>query len=389
MTGTINVSTKTKILVISIFIILFLAIITLIGTIIAVNSINKSNIENYKTDIYLKTQTELQNYVQVTIQTIESFYQRTSKDMIKQEVQEHLTEQMGLLFSILEDTYNNHKNIMNKQQLKQHLLKTIKASRYGENGYFWVNDFKGVMLMHPIQKELTNKNLIKMKDEAGKELFKAFIHTATLDKQGFVDYLWPKPGFDKAQDKISFIKVFEPFNWIIGTGDYIDDVTKKLQDEALKTISQIKYANNGYFWINTSEPKMVMHPIFKELNGKNLSEFKDKEGQKIFLEFATLANEKKEGGLVLYSWPKPGETEPKPKFSYVKKFEPWDWIVGTGAYIDDVETKIKNMEEKSQKSLQIITIISAIIFVIVLIILSLITLALSSKRDNKNFADEY
>lgn len=80
MTGTINVSTKTKILVISIFIILFLAIVTLIGTIIAVNSINKSNIENYKTDIYLKTQTELQNYVQVTIQTIESFYQRTSKE---------------------------------------------------------------------------------------------------------------------------------------------------------------------------------------------------------------------------------------------------------------------------------------------------------------------
>lgn len=389
MTGTINVSTKTKILVVSIFIILFLAIVTLIGTIIAVNSINKSNIENYKTDIYLKTQTELKNYVQVTIQTIESFYQRSSKEKIKQEVQEHLTEQMGLLFSILEDTYDSHKNKMNNQQLKQHLLKIIKASKYGENGYFWVNDFNGVMLMHPIQNELNNNNLIKMKDENGKELFKAFIHTATLSKEGFVDYTWPKPGFDKAEDKISYVKVFKPFNWIIGTGEYLDDVTKKLQEEALKTISQIRYGENGYFWINTSEPKMVMHPIFKELNGKDLSDFKDKEGQKIFLEFVTLANEKKEGGLVLYSWPKPAQTEPKPKFSYVQKFEPWDWIVGTGAYIDDVETKIKDMEEKSQKSLQIITIISAIIFVIVLIVLSLITLALSTKRDNKNFNDEY
>lgn len=83
MTGTINVSMKTKILIITIFVVFFLAIASLIGTIITINSINKSNIDDYKHDIYLKTQTELQNYVQVTIQTIDSFYQRTSPIKIK------------------------------------------------------------------------------------------------------------------------------------------------------------------------------------------------------------------------------------------------------------------------------------------------------------------
>ncbi|AXH09294.1 hypothetical protein CP960_02175 [Malaciobacter halophilus] len=389
MTGTINVSMKTKILIITIFVVFFLAIASLIGTIITINSINKSNIDDYKHDIYLKTQTELQNYVQVTIQTIDSFYQRTSPIKIKKEVQKHLTEQMGLLFSILEDNYEEHKNSMSKESLKKHLLKTIKAAKYGKNGYFWVNNFDAVMLMHPIFPDLNQQNLMERKDEDGKQLFKAFVHIAKTQDEGFVDYLWPKPGFEKAQEKISFVKVFKPFNWIIGTGDYVEDVTKKLQQEAIKTISEIRYGKNGYFWINNSEPKMITHPIFPKLNGKDLSTFQDKNGQYIFNEFVTLANEKKEGGLILYMWPKPNEQQAKPKFSYVQKFEPWDWIVGTGAYIDDVEAKIKKMEEKSKKSLQVVVIISAVIFIIVLIVLSLITLALSTKRDNKNFDDEY
>lgn len=389
MTGTINVSMKTKLLVIGIFVIFLLSVGSLIAAIITISSINTTNIDNYKKDIYLKTQNELENYVQVTIQTIDSFYQRTSKERIESEVQEHLNEQMGLLFSILKEQYETHKDLMNKKQLKEHLIKIIKTAKYGKNGYFWINDFDGVMLMHPIMTDLNNKNILHMKDENGKQLFKAFIHVVSSEKEGYVDYVWPKPGFKKAQPKVSLVKVFEPFSWIIGTGDYVDDVTKKLQEEALRTIEQIRYGKSGYFWINNSKPEMIMHPIQKELNGKDLSNMKDKSGQFLFKEFSALANAKKEGGLVLYMWPKPGENDAKPKFSYVKKFEPWDWVVGTGAYIDDVEQKIKDMEETSKKSLQTIVIISATIFMIILIILSLITLALSTKRDGKSFADEY
>lgn len=96
MTGTINISVKTKFLVIIITSILFLSIVTLVGSIITINSISEDNISNYRNDVYTKTQQELQNYVQVTLKTIDSFYQRTSKEKIKQEVQGHLTEQMEI-----------------------------------------------------------------------------------------------------------------------------------------------------------------------------------------------------------------------------------------------------------------------------------------------------
>lgn len=384
MTGTINISVKTKFLVITMTSILFLSVITLVGSIITINSISEDNISNYRNDVYLKTQEELKNYVQVTLQTVDSFYQRTSKEKIKAEVQEHLNEQMGLLFTVIQEQYHTHKNKMKKEELENHLKKIVKSVRYGQNGYFWINDSKGVMVMHPIQTNLDKKNLYDWQDENGKKIFKAFVHVTQNQKEGFVDYVWPKPGFEKAQDKVSFVKKFEPFNWIIGTGEYVEDVTKKLQSEAIKTLSEIRYGKSGYFWINDTKPKMIMHPIQPELNGKFLGDIQDKEGQYLFREFVTLTQNLKEGGIVKYIWEKPGYNEPQPKFSYVQKFEPWDWIIGTGAYVDDVEAKIEQMQKQTQQSINMVTIASAVIFIVVLVIISLITLAISTKPDKKN-----
>lgn len=384
MTGTINISVKTKFLVIIITSILFLSIITLVGSIITINTISEDNISNYRNDVYSKTQEELRNYVQVTLKTVDSFYQRTSKEKIKTEVQSHLNEQMGLLFTVINEQYNAHKDKMTKSELRAHIKKLVNSARYGENGYFWINDLKGVMIMHPIQTNLDNQNLYDWQDENGKKIFKAFAHVASTIKEGFVDYVWPKPGFKKAQEKVSFVKLFEPFTWVIGTGEYVEDVTKKLQNEAIKMVSEIRYGKSGYFWINDTKPNMIMHPIQPDLNGQYLGDMQDKEGQYLFQEFVILTENLKEGGIVKYMWEKPGYDEPQPKFSYVQKFEPWDWIIGTGAYVDDVEAKIEQMKKQTQKSINAVTIASAVIFIVLLIVISLITLAISTQPDKRN-----
>ena len=108
---------------------------------------------------------------------------------------------------------------------------------------------------------------------------------------------------------------------------------------ALTTIKALRYNTDDYFWINDSHPMMVMHPFKPELDGKDLSDFKDPNGKKLFVEFAKVCREKQEG-TVKYLWPKPGHDAPVEKLSYVKLFEPWDWIIGTGIYIDDIRTAL-------------------------------------------------
>jgi methyl-accepting chemotaxis protein len=107
------------------------------------------------------------------------------------------------------------------------------------------------------------------------------------------------------------------------------------QQAAKAALRMVRYGQDGYFWINDMQPAMVMHPTKPELDGRDLSQNADPNGKKLFVAFVDEVR-RNGAGFVDYEWPKPGSTEAVPKISYVKGFEPWGWIVGTGIYIDDL-----------------------------------------------------
>ena len=107
------------------------------------------------------------------------------------------------------------------------------------------------------------------------------------------------------------------------------------QKRALDIIKNMRYGDEGkdYFWINDMHPTMVMHPYKSELDGKDLSDNADPNGKKLFMEMIKVCKEEGKG-FVTYYWPKHDADKPVPKISYVKLYEPWGWIVGTGVYLD-------------------------------------------------------
>ena len=354
-----NISIKAKLLILSIATIVLISIIIAIDSIYSLKSFSSETIEKYKEEAYAKKEEELKNYVSLAMKTVEAYHQRTSVEKVKIEVEEELQKQTMFLFSILEAEYEKNKNVLSKDALQERLKDIVNATRYSKTGYFWINDLDAVVLIHPINPKLNNKDMHEYKDPNGKQIFKEFADIAKKDKEGFIDYVWPKPGFDQPQLKVSFVKLFAPYNWVIGTGEYVENATAKIQAEALKTISEMRYANNDYFWINDSHPKMINHPTNSKLNGTDLSNYADPYGTKLFVEMARVTNEKKEGGLVKYYWDKPNKkNDPKEKFSYVQKFEPWDWIIGTGAYVDDIEAEVALMQENTNSKIE--TIIASI-----------------------------
>jgi methyl-accepting chemotaxis protein len=112
------------------------------------------------------------------------------------------------------------------------------------------------------------------------------------------------------------------------------------QAAALAELRELRYDGREYFWVNDLAPKMVMHPIKRELDGKDLSGDRDANGLPLFLEFVRTARQSG-AGFVAYLWPKPGSSVPVRKISYVKLYEPWGWIVGSGLYLDDLEAAIR------------------------------------------------
>jgi methyl-accepting chemotaxis protein len=110
------------------------------------------------------------------------------------------------------------------------------------------------------------------------------------------------------------------------------------QKRAMARVAALRYGNNDYYWINDMHPRMVMHPIKPEMNGSDLSTYKDPNGKPLFVDFVNTV--KKDGsGFIPYEWPKPGFDKPQPKLSYVVGFAPWNWVIGTGVYIDDLKAQ--------------------------------------------------
>jgi len=112
---------------------------------------------------------------------------------------------------------------------------------------------------------------------------------------------------------------------------------EEAQRRALEVVGSMRYEENNYFWINDEHPTMIMHPMKPELDGKDLTSLTDSSGKAMFVEFVRAATQAPNGGYVHYLWPKPGKDEPVDKLSFVKRFAPWGWVIGTGIYIDDVD----------------------------------------------------
>jgi methyl-accepting chemotaxis protein len=113
---------------------------------------------------------------------------------------------------------------MSEDAAKVAAMAALEGLRYGQDDYFWINDLSGRMVMHPFAKKLLGQDLMEMKDPNGKAFFAEMIAIVKRDGAGFVDYMWPKPGNEEPVAKISYVKGFAPWNLLVGSGIYIDDV---------------------------------------------------------------------------------------------------------------------------------------------------------------------
>ena len=112
--------------------------------------------------------------------------------------------------------------------------------------------------------------------------------------------------------------------------------------EALERLRGVRYGSDGYLLVIDSTPRMVMHPIKPGMDGKDLSDVVDADGRHHYKTFAAAARSP-QGGFVDYVFPHPDSQPAKAvdKLGYVIRYTPWDWIISTGAYIDDIEGALK------------------------------------------------
>ncbi len=122
--------------------------------------------------------------------------------------------------------------VMSQAEAQQIAMEGLKAATYGDQGYFWINSGDGLLLMQPHTPELVGNSQLDMKDVKGQYIFRNFIEVAK--QGGWVSYYWPKPGKVEEYPKISYVAYFAPWDWVLGTGVYLDDMRKNVWQTVLK-----------------------------------------------------------------------------------------------------------------------------------------------------------
>jgi PAS domain S-box-containing protein len=152
---------------------------------------------------------------------------------------------------------------------------------------------------------------------------------------------------------------------------------------ASEQLSRMRFGDESkdYFWIIDKQPLMIMHPYRPELVGKDLSNYQDSRGKLLFVESVRVVEESG-SGFIDYMWQwKDDSTRIVPKLSHVMEFEAWNWIVGTGIYLEDVRLEIRSLRNK------LLRVVVIIVVVISLLLAFIIRQSLGIQRKKKNTED--
>lgn len=133
----------------------------------------------------------------------------------------HLVEST---WTLLQHYHQLSEQGMGTLEAQQRAKEAVRHMYYGENHYFWISDLDTRLIMHPVQPSLEGKLQQDYQDSRGRYIFRDFAETGRLEGSGFVNYYWPKPDQQQPTEKLSYVKLFEPWGWVIGSGIYMDDI---------------------------------------------------------------------------------------------------------------------------------------------------------------------
>jgi methyl-accepting chemotaxis protein len=181
------------------------------------------------TRIHLTTLAALMSMIAVAAMAVMGLNSQMRADRISKT--QHLVEAAHGLLAHYESEEKAGR--LSREAAQQAAIKAVKAIRYGGDKYYWIQDENAKIIMHPTKPELDGQDASEIKDATGKRPFVEFANAVRANGAGYIDYIWSKPGMTEPVEKISYVKGFTPWHWIIGSGIYIDDVRAEVRNSVL------------------------------------------------------------------------------------------------------------------------------------------------------------
>ena len=347
-------------------------------------------LQKIEEDYISKNKITIENIVNKIYSIIE-----VEKKIEEDEVKESIKERVNEVYSIIDGIYKQ--TIKDPNYSKEKTIKLIKESlrnmRFNDDlGYIFIYELDGKNILNSQYPENEGQNHWNYKDARGVLLLQEMKKIMIEKDETFYTWYWKKPNNNSTQEyeKHGFLKKFTPYDMYIGAGTYVDDFENKLKQRVLKKINSLKFKEPEHVFVFDKDANCLANPK-KELIGLNQYNAKNENGEYVLRKIIENTIKNKEGferyqGLISMK----KENISSDKISFLKLFEKWNWIIGSGFYLEDMykEIKIKKetLDKSNKKVVEEIMLISA--FATIIMIISSFYMSTLIEKMFKKYANE-
>ncbi len=343
---------------------------------------NKEKFEKDKEKIRLEYTAKNEQIIKEKVYEVYNYIKREQEET-ELELKKTLQEAIDTAYNIADNIYKNNPN-KSSDEVKKLIVDALRNIRFNSGrGYYFIYENSGKNILLPHNIELEGKDFWNHQDAKGSYIIKDMTTLLSKSNEAFYEWYWYNPTKpDVQRKKIGLVKNLEQFGWFIGTGEYLEDFEKTVQEKVLKNIREIRFGNNGYFFVINYDSIYLSH-IRKEFIGQNAITNNDTVGIKKVIEDLMEISKKGEGFYSYIQNKKPDNEQSIVKVSFVKGLENWSWMIGTGFYEDDMQEAINNKKEELDKEYKDYLLKTVTFTLFLILILMFVSMYFSKILQNK------
>ncbi len=322
---------------------------------------------------------QMRDMVNASYSTMEKTYDRSvTPEAIQEQYGPTLRSLVDIPFATLEAEYKTLNNGLQLQDsmrrevreailegAKTRALEAIRSMRFGSRGYFWIHDTSSAMVMHPVLPDLEGRDMsdfshngtLVTAEGTTAPLFEEFTRIASSDHEagGFAVYRWPDPeDTGRWVRKLSYVRFFEPWGWIIGAGIFVDRVETDARERVKDFVQGIHYGEGSRLFLLDDRGSSLLHA-----EGRASGAGEDAPGR--------LIREVEVQGRAFVSYQGIDEQDAAvEKLAYARVFEPWGWIIGTSVDLEGLHAQIAAEQEDLRATVrrQIVVILGSTVGIV-------------------------
>ncbi len=278
-------------------------------------------------------------------------------------LREQLRAQVDDAYYIARTIYEREKSHLPDQLLKPMIKEALRPLRFFDGrGYYFIIDTAGDGILLPIEPQREGTSLRDLQDDTGDRFVRRLLEAAgDYGSYASVRYRWYAPATPHVtQDKFSYVRRFEPYDWLIGAGEYVEALENKLKREALDRLRAVRFGETGTIAVLRDDSRILLSPTTPAVEGLRVETIPDAAERGLVGRLLALG--RGGGGELRYDWVNPETGRPASKIALVSKPDAWGWIVVASFTVNDLAAEMENRRTEVGRGvrLRILTTLGAL-----------------------------